>query len=361
MHSLHHAWRFVAVLAVVVSASVVRAATYVPADPKTISFGGDLTVLPAEQRPKVATALAGLVRNHFSVKKFSDSKSASHVLSLALALDPDNKEAIVVNGNWEDQSVPKHDDAFSADDALKQIRDVAGAGKDSKNKPDQVLAAYLYSAASLISPSDDDTYQVQMLKRAGIKTAWLSGDSHHRSADEPVPQVSDTTKINSLVVAAIDGVWHGKISPMIAIKSDHARKPEIVGSIGRTMSVSLDEAIRTANTRHPGADRALIEISFEEKYSAKDGGSAGAAMTLLILSACGDFQLNPKAAITGDISVDGKVQSVGMVAEKIRGAAAGSCGGGCDTNIGCRRAWGRAAAARPGRADGHSSAGNGND
>jgi hypothetical protein len=129
------------------------------------------------------------------------------------------------------------------------------------------------------------------------------------------------SKIHGLVVMlAPDGLYHGKTIDIIATPGD-SKKVKLVGTTGREMQISLEEAVRVVKLRHPGADKQGIEISFDEKYSTKDGGSAGTAFALVLLSAYGDFTPNPQAAITGDITVDGTVQSVGDVAAKVHGAA----------------------------------------
>jgi Lon protease (S16) C-terminal proteolytic domain len=137
--------------------------------------------------------------------------------------------------------------------------------------------------------------------------------------------VRPITEVHGLAVEADDnGNEHGMCLDIIAQRNKR-HDITIVGSVGDQMLLSLNEAIRVVDIEHPGTPKCGLELSFGDKYSAKDGGSAGTAFTLVLMSALGDFQLNPDAAITGDITVDQKVRIIGAVAEKVHGAALDEC------------------------------------
>jgi Lon protease-like protein len=68
-----------------------------------------------------------------------------------------------------------------------------------------------------------------------------------------------------------------------------------------------------------------VELSFEDRYTPKDGGSIGAAIGTLIESMLQGFEIDDKLAITGDVTADGKIRHIGGVAAKLRGATAGDC------------------------------------
>jgi len=68
-----------------------------------------------------------------------------------------------------------------------------------------------------------------------------------------------------------------------------------------------------------------IELSFEDKYTPKDGGSLGLASALVLSSLLDDFDIDPGLAVTGDISADGSVRSVGAIAAKLDGAEYSRC------------------------------------
>jgi hypothetical protein len=105
----------------------------------------------------------------------------------------------------------------------------------------------------------------------------------------------------------------------------HDNGAQIVGRAGHSMQLSFEEAVRAIRIRYPRWDGGKIQISFSEKYTEQDGGSAGAAFALLLLSAFEGHDLDPKCALTGDVTVDWKVRKVGAVAAKVRGAALDKC------------------------------------
>lgn len=149
---------------------------------------------------------------------------------------------------------------------------------------------------------------------------WSSFTVAHASAAEKSTALRQAEIHGLVVLMAPDGLYHGKVINIIATPgAQHG--VSFVETPGREMEISLKEAVRVVKLRHAEAGEAGVEISFGEKYSAKDGGSAGTAFALVLLASYGDLKINPDAAITGDITVDGKVGAVGEVAAKVHGAA----------------------------------------
>ncbi|HKR55040.1 MAG TPA: S16 family serine protease [Gemmatimonadales bacterium] len=66
-----------------------------------------------------------------------------------------------------------------------------------------------------------------------------------------------------------------------------------------------------------------VEISFEDKFSRKQGPSAGAAYAVVLRSFSDGFPLDSSSALTGDVSVEGRVLTVGGLYAKIRGCVQG--------------------------------------
>ena len=315
-------------------------AAYKSPELTTDIFQGELTVGKGELK-KTATALAGFVRNGLPLSTKSDYQTAARLLGVALRLDPENREALIADGELSNGMAPKHNAAWSKDAALKQIHSIAEAAKSAKGKGDPMLAAYLYSAAALAAPNDEDTYQAQLLKKSGHVVDWKWADAAVAAVVETPKVAAGPTrlsKINGLVVMReADGNYHGKAieiiaaprtaggGPVVPIPMPASAQQRALGVMGPEMRVALNEAFRLAELRHAGAEQAGLEISFGDKYSSKDGGSAGTAFTLLILSSLGDFDLATEAAVTGDITVDGTVRPVGAVAAKVHGAALDRC------------------------------------
>ena len=96
--------------------------------------------------------------------------------------------------------------------------------------------------------------------------------------------------------------------------------------VGNDMKASFQEGLRYVR-KHPRdwESEFSIRLSFEDKFSSKDGGSAGTGFTVEMLAAIDHIALDPNVAITGDLTIDGEVQPVGAVVEKLRGAIAGKC------------------------------------
>lgn len=139
------------------------------------------------------------------------------------------------------------------------------------------------------------------------------------------------TSITAMMVRiADDGSAIGLTSDIIATvpadsRGGHDGSARIVGRSGTEMNISMEEAVRAVKMRYPRWTGGDISISFGEKYTEHEGGSAGAAFGVLLLSSLEGIDLDPKCAMTGDITVDWKVRKVGAVAAKLRGATVDGC------------------------------------
>ncbi|MEM7627474.1 MAG: S16 family serine protease [Planctomycetota bacterium] len=91
-------------------------------------------------------------------------------------------------------------------------------------------------------------------------------------------------------------------------------------AVGEDMTTSLVEAVRAVQLQHREWDGTQVRMSFEDKYTAKDGGSAGTAYAVALRSLLEGFEIDPGYAMTGDITVDLRVRKIGGVAAKIKGA-----------------------------------------
>jgi hypothetical protein len=96
--------------------------------------------------------------------------------------------------------------------------------------------------------------------------------------------------------------------------------------VGNDMKTSFQEGLRYVRKQPRNWENEFsIRLSFEDKFSSKDGGSAGTGFTVEMLAAIDHIALDPNVAMTGDLTIDGEVQPVGAVVEKLRGAIAGKC------------------------------------
>jgi hypothetical protein len=181
----------------------------------------------------------------------------------------------------------------------------------------------------MIDPQDN-TCLVQMEmaeKRAPGDIAWDTALTVYRRV---VPD-GHTSSIYGLVVMTAGGTTQvGQVSRILLTYRSQARPTLDVKFLregGGTMVVSMEEAIRYWDRLRKSVPlpTGTIEISFEDKFTKKDGPSAGAAYTVLMRSFSDPFQIDPAFAMTGDVSVEGRILQVGGVFAKARGALLGKC------------------------------------
>lgn len=134
-----------------------------------------------------------------------------------------------------------------------------------------------------------------------------------------------------MVRIAEDGQESGFTSDIIATVSPESRQSGKAG-VGfvridgdAMMKTAFEEAVRAVKLRFPLWEPGHIDVSFGEKFDAHGGPSAGTAFALLMLSTLQGVDLDPKCAVTGDITVDWKVRPVGGVVAKLRGATLDQC------------------------------------
>ncbi|HSV14431.1 MAG TPA: S16 family serine protease, partial [Tepidisphaeraceae bacterium] len=157
------------------------------------------------------------------------------------------------------------------------------------------------------------------------------------AAVENVPTAGPTTEVANpqATIKAIElyetesGMMLGQTSEAVltVTRGDAAKMTNVrfATSVGNEMQMARDDALRFIRINYPNWYADTAEITFEDKYVKHDGGSIGAAVGTLLLSVIEGFNIDPAAAITGNISANGKVRAIGGVAAKIRGAVASKC------------------------------------
>jgi hypothetical protein len=135
---------------------------------------------------------------------------------------------------------------------------------------------------------------------------------------------------HGLLIMSLDRGQAGSASKLsaIALDIDKTLPAEVSFNqkVGDMMTKALGEVGKFTQLRHKGWPKGYkIELSFEDKYSNKDGPSAAVACALLLNSLITGKENDPQFAVTGDMNSDGSVQPIGGVAAKIRGATNGKC------------------------------------
>jgi len=153
----------------------------------------------------------------------------------------------------------------------------------------------------------------------------------HKAISGPTTRVSaPSATIKALEVYTLDsGILLGRTSEaVLTVTRGNTPKEtsvQFVTPVGGEMRLARDEAMRYIRITYPNWNADSAEISFEDKYTAHDGGSIGTAIATMVLSAINGFQIDPNIAVTGDISANGKVRAIGGVSAKLRGAIASKC------------------------------------
>ena len=138
------------------------------------------------------------------------------------------------------------------------------------------------------------------------------------------------TEIQGLAVAQDESGQMFGITTELILTATPGNPPgytpvRFVSPVGDDMLAALDDVLRTVRVNYPKWAASRVELSFENRYTPKDGGSIAAAIGTLLMSMLQGFDVDDKAAMTGDLTADGKLRQIGGVAAKIRGATASGC------------------------------------
>lgn len=191
----------------------------------------------------------------------------------------------------------------------------------------------------LIFSPQQDSYQWYSSwgQASGPVVASASGSALPKTAmvspRAPVPAQQGVTlkrrnaSVGGLLVVPLGGSrYAGKTSRLSisALKLDYGGPASVAFNqeVGPSMTTALGEVVKFHSVRHDGALRDhRMELSFDDKYSPKDGPSAAVACALLLESLVTGVELDPGFSVTGDMNADGSVQPIGGVIAKLRGAS----------------------------------------
>lgn len=136
---------------------------------------------------------------------------------------------------------------------------------------------------------------------------------------EHLPKEDEVGVVNGLAWTSVGGV----LMPLEASIMDGTGKIEITGSLGDVMQESSKLAVSLARTLSDkyGIDPEFyknkdIHIHAPEGAVPKNGPSAGVAMTTALISALSGIAVRRDVAMTGEITLHGKVLAIGGLKEK---------------------------------------------
>ncbi len=295
------------------------------------------TALSQDQRKKVSDVLADTA-SHVPI---SQALLQSRLLGAALLIDNSNEKAILLSARLRRGMKIDKAPNLTQDAVLNTLTKTADQLRKGKTKDSKLLAACLYSLILQLDKDNEDALlNEELLARQDITMTWpdQAGDGEAFK-----PQVPDGYKkknkqferkqatIKGMMVSNMGATGYiGKAVDIIFTVESGTKKgkdetPHFRRKVGKHMTISLDEAVRAVKKRYPNWEKKPTFVSFSDKYSSKDGGSAGTAYAILMSSCLEGFEIDKRFAVTGDITVDWQVGKIGGVPDKIRGARKDGC------------------------------------
>ncbi len=278
-------------------------------------------------RARLATLLAAVVTEY-------DATLDAKILGIALRLDPLNRDALAAAERRRKGELPDERPEKTPYPPATVSGYLAGQslGLRTRGGADNVtLAGYLNDLAVAVDPANAIALHEQSLYRKAYAPPAWTFLAESKKPPEPAAPLKRQSKIRGLGITELrNGEETGGVLEIL-VTADEAHTRQQVGinvaqEIGASMQTALNEAVRAVKLRHPGfGEREHFTLSFGEKYGAKDGPSAGAAFTLVLYSLYDPLKLAGDCAITGDITVDGRVRKVGAVPSKIHAAMLDRC------------------------------------
>ena len=119
----------------------------------------------------------------------------------------------------------------------------------------------------------------------------------------------------------------GELLKVEALALSGSGKTELTGSLGEVMKESARIAVSLVRERAEGLGidtefykNKDIHVHFPEGAVPKDGPSAGVALTTVLVSALGKYKVRRDVAMTGEITLTGRVLAIGGLREKVTAA-----------------------------------------
>ncbi len=203
---------------------------------------------------------------------------------------------------------------FSDNAILEVIRDYTGEA--GVRNLERKLATILRKIARKVASGSEEHYTVEK----GDMEAYLGLPTYEHEFAERHPEVGVTTGL----------AWTqfgGEIMFIEATRMAGSGRTTVTGQLGDVMRESVTAAYSYVRSKAKDLDiddkkftENDIHIHFPAGAIPKDGPSAGVAIATCIASVMGDRPVRHDVAMTGEITLRGKVLSVGGVKEKVMAA-----------------------------------------
>jgi len=116
----------------------------------------------------------------------------------------------------------------------------------------------------------------------------------------------------------------GEILYIESLFTKGSGKLNITGKLGEVMKESVQIAISLVRSMYPDLSEMFekndLHIHVPDGSTPKDGPSAGVTMTTALASLVTGKAVSPKIAMTGEITLEGKVNAIGGLPEKLMAA-----------------------------------------
>ncbi len=201
------------------------------------------------------------------------------------------------------------------DDAIYDVIDFY-TREAGVRKLERTIATLCRKTAKLIASGEKKSVKI-----TSSAVADMLGRRKYRP--EEILEKDETGIINGLAWTAVGG----EIMQLEVVTSEGSGKLEITGSLGDVMKESAKVAVSfvRANAQKYGIKSDFyktldIHIHATEGAVPKDGPSAGVTITTALISALTDVPVRRDVAMTGEVTVKGRVLAIGGLKEKTMAA-----------------------------------------
>ncbi|MCM8543163.1 MAG: hypothetical protein NE328_23040 [Lentisphaeraceae bacterium] len=281
-------------------------------------------------------------------------KLSEKVIALCLYLDAFNMDTVVLNASLKHNLALKRSNPYSTLEIATLLEKRIEKDLYSNERDKVIFAAYLNDIHTELTGENKFSATVLQLNKVNAKASWDKILKNYSVAKLSIPTDTKPVKVGEIaktvhpdfankkksvhqrqatskglmVSTNAQGVNTGIMSEVIGTVMPASGKTtfSFKRQVGSSMEESLISAEKALKARFPNLeDGYKINVSFSNKFSNKDGDSAGTAITVMLFSMFEGLEIDKTVAMTGTISEDWKVGIVGGVASKIRGALKGNC------------------------------------